>query len=396
MINIQDEHKCCGCKACGQRCPKSCISYHTDEKGFYYPKVDIEKCIDCRLCEEVCPMIQNASSRLPRNQFAGINTNENIRSTSSSGGIFYTIASKIIEDGGAVVGAVFDDKWMVRHQIAESTEDLSKLKGSKYVQSDIREVFLESEKLLKEGRKVLFSGTPCQVAAFKRFLRKSYKNLLCVDIACHGVPSSLIWGDYLCQIMKSTSYWKYVDSLTFKDKSKSWSNYALNIRYHDEEEHEHYLNQSKAENLYMRCFLRNLTLRPSCFQCPSKDGRSGSDIMLGDFWGIDCSHPELNDEKGTSVILCYTKKGEDILNGLKGTITLKEVSFHDATIYNPAITRASTETKEVGKFWEEYISKHTVDEKIKVLNKYAIPKRLSYHQRLLIRLKHFFSICFRK
>lgn len=377
MINIRDKHKCCGCKACVQRCPKSCISLVTDECGFYYPKVNLNKCIDCGLCEAVCPVINKGVARLPIDQYWGVNKDEEIRMTSSSGGIFYAIATEIIRQGGYVAGAVFNEKWLAQHVVTDSIKGLTAFKGSKYIQSDICQVYLETEKLLKSGKKVLFSGTPCQVAGLKGFLRKPYENLLCVDIVCHGVPSPMVWKDYVTEITGKTSYWKYIDSITFKDKSKSWGQYALDIRFHDDKGKGEVLNQSTKENMYTVCFLRNYTLRPSCFECPAKAGRSGSDITLGDFWGINSFYPELNDEKGSSVVMCYTEKGIELLK--RQNIAVKGISYHEATVYNPATTQSPQETSKIIKFWKEYLS---AEDKIDVLEKYSDPITPSIYQRL--------------
>lgn len=375
MINIQDKHNCCGCKACIQRCPKTCISLVTDECGFYYPKVDLDACIHCGLCEAVCPIIHQDSPRLPIKQYWGINKDEALR-MSSSGGIFIALATRIINQGGYVIGAVFNNQWLALHQTASSLAEISIFKGSKYLQSDIGRTFLETEKLLKAGTPVLFSGTPCQISGLKRFLRKSYDNLLCVDIVCHGIPSPKVWVEYLKSLVGEEAYPGGIDYITFKDKSDSWSKYALNIRYRNTSGENLSFIQSTKENPYTVCFLRNYTIRPSCFKCPAKAGKSGSDITLGDFWGVNSFYPELNDEKGASVILCYTEKGYETLKSLD--LSLKEVTYNEATIYNPATTTSPKETPEIAQFWREYTSSN---EKIMVLKKYSAPYSPSFSSR---------------
>lgn len=389
MIDVKDKHNCCGCKACVQRCPKSCISLNTDECGFYYPKVNPDKCIHCGLCEAVCPVIHQDTSRLPIQQYWGINKDEALRMSSSSGGIFVAIASRIINQGGYVIGAVFNDQWLVQHKIVDSPENLSYLKGSKYIQSDVATIYLETEKLLKSGKPILFSGTPCQISGLKKFLRKLYDNLLCIDIVCHGVPSPMVWTDYLRYLVGTPNYTQSIDYVTFKDKSTSWSKYALNIKYKNPAGENISFIQSTKENPYTVCFLRNFTLRPSCFKCPAKGGKSGSDITLGDFWGINSFYPDLNDEKGSSVILCYTVKGHEMLKSL--SLSLKEVSYEEATVYNPATTTSPAETKKNARFWEEYISSN---EKIEILKKYSIPSspsRVRRFENFIKRILKFFS-----
>lgn len=197
MISILDKKKCCGCSACAQRCPKHCIKMIEDSEGFLYPKVDGDTCIDCGLCERVCPIQNPGEDRVPLAVYAAKNPNEVIRRQSSSGGIFTILAEQIIDEGGVVFGAAFNDKWEVEHSYVENKEQLVKFRGSKYVQSKIGESYKDAKSFLKEGRRVLFSGTPCQIAALKKYLRKNYENLFTVDFICHGVPSPGVFRTYL-------------------------------------------------------------------------------------------------------------------------------------------------------------------------------------------------------
>ena len=197
MINIEDKKQCCGCSACVQRCPKQCIVMKEDEEGFLYPVADKDVCIDCNLCEQVCPVLRQREEREPLDVYAAFNKNEEVRMQSSSGGVFTALAESIIKEGGVVFGARFNEDWEVVHDYVETVEGLSAFRGSKYVQSRIGCTFSQAEQFLKQGRKVLFSGTPCQIAGLKLFLRKEYENLLSVDFICHGVPSPGVWRQYL-------------------------------------------------------------------------------------------------------------------------------------------------------------------------------------------------------
>ena len=200
MIHITDREKCCGCEACIQRCPQQCITLHEDGEGFLYPETDEGRCIDCGLCEKVCPVIFQGTGRRPLNVYAAKNPDEEIRWESSSGGVFTLLAEKILSEGGVVFGARFDARWEVVHDYTENVEGLSAFRGSKYVQSRIGDSFRQTECFLKTGRKVLFSGTPCQIAGLKLFLKKEYDNLLTVDFICQGVPSPGVWRKYLKEI----------------------------------------------------------------------------------------------------------------------------------------------------------------------------------------------------
>lgn len=176
-----------------------------DDKGFLYPKVDEASCIDCGLCEKVCPMLNVPEADQPIHAYAAQNINQKVRATSSSGGVFSVLAEQTIAEGGVVFGAAFDNKWMVHHVAVRTGEDLRSLRGSKYVQSTIGSTYIEAEKELKAGRKVLFSGTPCQIAGLRTFLHKPYENLTAVDVVCHGVPSPAVWAEYINSLARSKS-----------------------------------------------------------------------------------------------------------------------------------------------------------------------------------------------
>ncbi len=197
MIHIKKKGDCYGCSACVQKCPKQCISLVEDGEGFLYPKVDTVGCIDCGLCEKVCPWINRPEKFPPKEVLAVKNRNETERMASSSGGVFIALAREVIGRGGVVFGAVFDEKWEVKHACAETLEDVRPMMGSKYVQSRIGDSYCQAERFLKAGRKVLFTGSPCQVAGLHAYLRKDYTNLLSVDFLCHGVPSPGVWRQYL-------------------------------------------------------------------------------------------------------------------------------------------------------------------------------------------------------
>ena len=196
MIEIEKKELCCGCSACVQKCPRRCISLKQDDEGFWYPHVDVQNCVNCGLCERVCPFIGENASREPLKCLAAYNADEEERLNSSSGGIFSLLARYVLNRKGVVFGATFDDSFVVKHIYIESESELYKLRGSKYVQSDINGMFAVAEKFLKDDRMVLFSGTPCQIRGLKKFLGKDYKKLMSVDVACHGVPSPAVLKKY--------------------------------------------------------------------------------------------------------------------------------------------------------------------------------------------------------
>ena len=239
MIEIKDKKDCCGCQACVTVCTKHCIAMQADNEGFLYPIVDKSACTNCGLCEKVCPVINQSEPHKPLKVYAAKNKNEDIRRQSSSGGIFTLLAEKVINEGGVVFGARFNENWNVVHSWTDTKEGIAALRGSKYVQSTIGNTYNEAREFLKQGRKVLFSGTPCQIAGLKKFLRKEYNNLLTVDVVCHGVPSPLVWRKYLEEVREniraereagkntvsfSLNDLPVITGISFRDKTHGWKN----------------------------------------------------------------------------------------------------------------------------------------------------------------------------
>lgn len=372
MIQIIDKAKCCGCNACVQRCPKQCITMYEDEEGFLYPEVDVKDCIDCGLCEKVCPVLNQCESRLPLQVFAAKNKNEDQRLRSSSGGIFILLAEYIIKQGGVVFGARFDKNWEVEHAYAEAFENLESLMRSKYVQSRIGNTYKEAEQFLKQGRKVLFVGTPCQIVGLKKFLRKDYENLLAVDFICHGVPSPGIWRNYLKEIQtersggteekavlfSSQKSESLITGINFREKQLGgygWKKFGFVVHTRSlsaGDKNSVLLSSDFGANTFMGRFLANLYLRPSCYQCPAKAGKSFSDLTIGDFWGIDKLKSDFDDDKGVGAILVYNKKAVSILNKLN--IELISMSYSEVIESNPSVYKSVILTKRRRLFYKKY------------------------------------------
>ena len=374
MISISDKHNCCGCEACVQRCPKQCISFNEDEEGFRYPVVDFKHCIDCGLCEKVCPVINQYEPQHPLQAYAAINPNEDVRAKSSSGGVFTAIAEKVIESGGVVFGARFDDFWGVEHIYVDCIEGLQFLRGSKYVQSRIGESFLQAESYLKTGRLVLFSGTSCQISGLKHFLRKTYDNLLTVEVVCHGVPSPKLWREYLSTISSADE----INRISMKDKSKSWRGYSITI-----EANGITLSEPAIRNKYMLSFIQNLSLRPSCYRCPAKSCKSGSDILLGDYWGVEKLFPDMDDNRGTSFVCANTDKGVEFIRTL--TLKSKLANFSASVPYNACLERSTLEPQSRNVFWQGY--KQNGVKTLLALN----PVKTNFFKRILRRINKSFK-----
>ena len=343
MIVLSSKYDCCGCEACAQRCAHNAISMKRDKEGFFYPIIDTNICTNCGLCEKVCPTISQKEQTTPIITYAAKNIDETIRLKSSSGGIFTLLATSIINSGGVVFGAKFNEQWDVVHDFVETIVDLEKFRGSKYVQSEICNAYIKVEKFLKQDRKVLFSGTPCQIAGLKRFLIKDYQNLICIDIICHGVPSPMVWQKFKTQFDLSRT-----SSFSFRDKSNSWKRYEIVATKNQKE----IIRETVGQNLYMKIFLSDLCLRPSCANCPAKSGKSQSDITIADYWGIENIHPEFDDDKGCNLVLINSEKGLNFFNKLE--CDKIESNFNTAIKYNPSYFKSVSEPKYRQYFFDNF------------------------------------------
>lgn len=335
MIHLDAKINCCGCNACSQICPKECIRMQEDKEGFLYPSIIIENCIDCGLCEQVCPVICQKNESNPLLVYAAKHKDLDIRMKSSSGGVFTSLAEYILSKNGVVFGAKFNNNWEVVHDYTENIDDLSSFRGSKYVQSKIGECYKQAEAFLKAGRKVLFTGTPCQIAGLKFFLRREFDNLLTVDFICHGTPSPMVWRRYLDELLirercikdknKSMYSLKYTKSdicdIEFRNKIIGWRKYSfvltLSSIYKSELNNTILLSETVDKNVFLQGFLADLYLRPSCHFCPVKSHRSGSDITIADFWSVKKNKPELDDDKGVSLITIQSMNGKNIYEMLE-------------------------------------------------------------------------------
>lgn len=330
MIQINEKENCCGCSACASICPKHCITMKDDIEGFLYPKVDDEECVNCHLCEKVCNELHPFEKREPRQVLAAINKNEKVRLKSSSGGIFYVLAENVVRENGVVFGARFDENWQVVIDFTENVKGIESFMGSKYVQSRIANAYKDVRRFLTDGRKVLFSGTPCQVAGLHKFLRKSYDNLLTVDFVCHGTPSPKVWKMYLNEVTKEG---QCISGIEFRNKNKGWKNFCFNLKYKEGNDTISKLS-SFSENHYMKAFLQDIILRPSCYNCKAKGCSSQSDITIADFWGVNTIFPEMDDDKGTGLVFVNTDKGMTLLDFTQ--FDVKETTYERVKSLNPA------------------------------------------------------------
>lgn len=340
MIDYIKKEDCCGCRACGNICPHNCITFKMDKEGFAYPEIDKEVCNNCGLCEKVCPFAdasEAADENISIDIYGAWCTDEEIRFSSSSGGLFTVFSEYVIGQGGVVFGVMADGLGNVMHACADKKEGVRQFRKSKYVQSDVGIAYQEVRNYLKQGRMVLFSGTPCQVLALHKFLGKQYDNLYTIDMICVGVSSPGVWKSYVGQLERNEKSrvkevifrHKEIDGVVLKSGQR---NLTMKFIFENGKE----LYQYYTENRFFEGFLQKLYLRPSCAQCKAKNFRSGSDIQLGDFWELEKVYPEVlplsKDGKripfGVSEVLIYTEKGKKLFQQIK-----KEVKSFKADRY---------------------------------------------------------------
>lgn len=347
MILYNDKNQCCGCSACYDICPKKAITMIEDEEGFFYPQINEDKCVNCGLCQKICPTLNVKEKESLKVAYAAYNLNEETRLKSSSGGVFTLISEYFLKNNGIVYGAAFNRDFEVEHiRITEITE-LDKLRGSKYVQSKCNGIYKMCKQDLDEGKEVLFSGTPCQIEALKCYLCKTYDKLFCIDIICHGVPSRLVWREYLQYRINFAK--SKIEQIAFRLKTEGWKQYAVQFVFANGTAY----CQNLHKDIFLRGFLKNLYLRPSCYACKFKTKERVSDITLADFWGIDNIYPDIDDDKGMSLVIVHSEKGLKLFEKLKGNMFFRNANFKEAVIYNSSMVKSVNYNKNRIKFFNE-------------------------------------------
>lgn len=375
MINIKKKSDCCGCYACENICPKKCINMNIDNEGFWYPDVNKSLCINCNLCEKVCPVLKDIKKDEFKTQaLACKNKDEVTRLNSSSGGIFTNLCEYVIESNGIVFGAGFNERFEVEHSEAKTIEECKKFKGSKYVQSKIGNTYRQAKYYLDKGKIVLFSGTQCQIKGLNLYLGKYYPNLISVDIVCHGVPSPLVFDLYKTNLKKT--YNSEIKSIGFREKFNGWKDFSYETSFENEQR---YVN-TKDKDLYMKGFLNDLYLRPSCYECKAKNFTSGSDITLADYWGIQNIHPEFDDDKGASLVFVNSEKGQIILNMISDKFEKICTDIEYAISHNSAVIKPVKYNLKREKFFKD-INNDNIN---RIINKYT---KISIYKKVIHKVK---------
>lgn len=340
LIELADKSQCTGCAACVSVCPHHCIYMKKGMDGFLYPEIYTSHCISCGACERVCPILNDFSKD---NSILGVysaySKNDLLRISSSSGGIFSELATEILNLGGVVYGAIYNTNGSVEHMGIENIDMLEKLRGAKYSQSWLGDTFKIIKEQLETGRNILFSGMPCQVAGLKAFLHQDYDNLFCIDFVCHGVPSADAWEKYIkyrAQIDNNGIFPRYVN---MRNKESGWSKYSYSIEmvYSNEKR---YISKN-CDDPFMNFFVGDYILRKSCGNCHFKGFNRISDITLGDFWGIWDIDSEMDDNKGTSLVLTHSSKGEELFRSILDNLKCKKATLEQAAKTNPSLVSSS-------------------------------------------------------
>lgn len=375
MIKLCAHDDCTGCLACKKVCPKNAISV-VYKNGFVYPEIDYGSCVQCGKCINICPSL-NAETKAPQvhEVYACYSKDDNIRRNSSSGGIFTILASSIIEREGAVCGVTVDEQLNIMHTIVSEEKDLFSLRGSKYVQSDVQCCYSEIDSLLEKGQSVLFSGTPCQVAAINRLIRRNRENLYTIDFICHGVPSPKFFHAYCSYLEKR--YQSKILFLKFRDKEKGWMFFNMRVQF---ENGQVYIGEWHTDP-FIRGFLRDLVLRPCCYTCRYRSRNRESDITLADYWEYTHhNYLHWNTDEGISKVIINTEKGK---NWYQNSLNIYDVRSFTRTLLDKKIIDKSLSSKcirpdTVDIFWQDF----ETDDFESLIEKYLFSDSMSLKNRL--------------
>ncbi len=388
-MELCDKESCTGCGMCADICANKAIIMKPDKYGFLYPEIDKTKCTDCNLCQEKCPMnCQASEGNTVYKVYAAWNKDRLTRKNSSSGGVFSLLAKKVLSDGGIVAGVKWDEQFHTCHCCIEKEADLHLLNGSKYVQSVTGNIYSIVKANLHKGKKVLFSGTPCQVHALLQYLGKSYEKLFTVDLVCHGVPSSDLFDRHLNEIMNGQK--QDIKSVSLRYKKPCWSYGSVRVEAVDKPLY----MKLTIEDAYFNLFNFNYSLRPSCHICRYTNMHRNGDVTLADFWGYSPKSIKMRDyDRGVSCILINTGKGDRMFNKIKKELVYEESTINAAKQANQSLTMPFAEPTDCKEFWKDYEDGMLVSN----LNKKYISKPYTMPNAYgLRRLKRQYSWLYRK
>lgn len=348
-MEVYKKEECYGCSACIHVCPVQAVDMQLDNNGFFYPEIDENKCVHCGACKGVCPL-QNqkvTENNVLLEAHAVKNRDESVRNNSSSGGAFYALARCVLQKGGIVYGAVFDDEFRIVHVRGTNTEDIRRMQRAKYVQSDLKNIFELVKRDLLNDKDVLFTGCPCQVDGLKHYLRGcKQEKLISCDLICHGVNSPRVWMDYLSFIKKKDE----ILNINFRNKSKGWRRSYMHIHMN----HKDYIEDANYDSFF-QVFFSGVGLRPSCFLCKYANLNRVGDITLGDFWGIEHVDPEMDDNKGVSLVLLNSYKGKELFSKVISDFEEKSIGIEKCM--QPSLKSSREKPEQYENFWMDYNSR---------------------------------------
>ncbi len=354
MLNI-DMKRCMGCGACENVCSRNAIRMVESERGFLYPTVDESLCVQCGQCEKKCPL--NADTPVhtyKQHVFAAWSKDKNILDLASSGGVFALLAKEVLKDGGIVCATRFENDFSgVIFDSCDRERDLAGFCGSKYIQSKTGMIYRKTKEYLQEKRKVLFVGTGCQIAALKSYLGKTYENLLCVDLVCHGVPSPMVWRNYIEGLIQKHEG-KSVKFISFRKKEPSWREYSIQIEFADGKKYE----AKKTDDPYLVAFAKDYMIRPSCEHCKFACANREGDLTLSDFWGYrSFDFQTRNRGKGISCCIINSDRGMQAFEQIKAQLVITEKTMEEAIRGNRSLTRPWSANPASENFWNLYMEK---------------------------------------
>ena len=349
-----DKANCCGCGACRNICPRDAISMQTDEYGFAYPHINEALCVECNLCVKTCQKVNKNESGMPLVAFAACHKDKGIARKSSSGGVFSALAEHFIENGGAVCGCVYDENLNAIHICTEKEDELLKIRKSKYLQSDVGLVYRDVKKRLAQGQEVLFTGTPCQVAALYAVVGRDFDNLTTMDLICHGVPSQLLFNQFIKYLEKR--YNAEIVSFDFRSKKYGWPRFTLEFT----DKNGRTVNIGKTQEFFMPAFTGGNLIRESCLSCKYACANRIGDITIGDLWGYEKHNLKLDTTRGTSVFTINTSNGEKWLSVLESKLNTQEIDYKLAANKNHCL-HAPTQKGEKRELYMEAIKNGTLE-----------------------------------
>ncbi len=351
MMDLYTQEKnCCGCTACKNVCPKNAICFVENSEGFLYPQIDSSLCIECGLCKKVCDFQNdNRDMHAVPTVYAAKHTDKQVINHSTSGGAFTAISDVILRENGVVYGVEIDENLHVKHGRAVNAKQRDAFCGSKYVQSDLSDIFEKVTEDLKNGKEVLFTGTPCQCAGLKSYLKTIHApidNLLLCDLVCHGTPSPLMWREHMASIRKK--YKSSVAAYACRSKVAGWHSHTEvvllengKIRY-----------QSPFVQKNKDIFYSHLALREACYSCPYTNIQRASDITIADFWGIEKTFADFDDNTGVSLLLLNTEKGKHVFHAIKSVLEWRQSDIN--ACLQPQLQHPVSRPNNRQDFWADY------------------------------------------